>query len=123
MNAQEKAGRSDGDFWVVESIGARPNPWASLDFVDTCSGRAGFGVVSLGLRWGFVVQGRVQSLAIVENLDVVEEGSPQLHASCPGAAVDEFGLEGREEGLGDGVVPAVALSTHAHLDAERVELL
>jgi hypothetical protein len=45
----------------------------------------------------------VPALAVVERLDVLEHGRLQLEPVRPGAAVDELLLEGREEGLGDGV--------------------
>jgi hypothetical protein len=49
------------------------------------------------------VEGGVPALAVVERLDVLEHGRLQLEPVRPGAAVDELLLEGREEGLGDGV--------------------
>jgi len=49
-------------------------------------------------------EGLVAALAVVEDFDVVEDFGPQLGLGRPGAAVDEFLLERREEALGDGVV-------------------
>jgi hypothetical protein len=59
----------------------------------------------------------VETLAIVEHLDVIEEGNAQLRVGRPGLAVDELALQRAEEALGDGVVPAVPLAAHADLDA------
>ena len=92
--------------------------WASLDFVDTCLGRFGADESVFGLCWGFVVQRRVQSLSIVKHLDVFEYGRPKLEPTRPDAPVDQFDLERREKRLCDGVVPAIALATHADFDAE-----
>ena len=47
------------------------------------------------------------SFAVVEGLDVVEDLGAELGLRGPGAAVDQFLLQGREEALGDGVVEAV----------------
>ena len=50
----------------------------------------------------------METLTIVEDLDVLEDG---LAGSSPGRewlAVDQLGLESREEALIDGVVPALA---------------
>src|SRR5215207_1317006 len=46
------------------------------------------------------------ALAVVEGLDVLEDGGPGLLAGGPGLSVDQFGLEGGEEALGGGIVPA-----------------
>jgi hypothetical protein len=54
----------------------------------------------------------VAALAVIEDLDVVEDLGPQFDLRGPGAAVDELCFEGREEALGDGVVEAVALGAH-----------
>jgi len=48
--------------------------------------------------------------AVVEDLDVLEDGRADLGQVGPGAGVDELALEGPEEALGDGVVPAFALA-------------
>jgi len=48
--------------------------------------------------------------AVVEDLDVLEDGRSDLGQVGPGAGVDELALEGPGEALGDGVVPAFALA-------------
>jgi hypothetical protein len=60
----------------------------------------------------------VEALAIVENLDVLEDGGPQLEAGSPATLVDELGLDSCEEALGYGVVPTVALAAHADVDTQ-----
>jgi hypothetical protein len=53
-----------------------------------------------------VVEGRVASLAVVEDLDEVEYGGPQRLAGWPVIAVQQLAFQGGEEALGDGVVKA-----------------
>jgi hypothetical protein len=55
-----------------------------------------------------VVEGRVATLAGVEDLDEVEHRGPQGLASRPLVAVEQFAFQGGEEALGDGVVQCVA---------------
>ena len=52
-------------------------------------------------------------LAVVEELEVLDELGARRGARGPGGAVDELDLHRREEALGDGVVPAVAPPAHA----------
>ena len=53
---------------------ARPsNPWSSPGRVDTRLGRLG-GVLLFDLGGGLVVEGGVKTAAVVEDLDVLEEG-------------------------------------------------
>src|SRR6188508_2522263 len=63
-------------------------------------------VFELGRRE--VAEGGMAALAIVEGLDVLEDGGPGLLAGGPGLAMEQLGLEGGEEALGDGVVPTGA---------------
>src|SRR5262245_48963379 len=60
----------------------------------------------------------MQPSAVVEDLDVFEDGVVQLEARRPAPTVDELVLERCEEGLDDGVVPAVAFATHADGDTQ-----
>jgi uncharacterized membrane protein YebE (DUF533 family) len=64
----------------------------------------------------------VQTAAIVENLDVVEEGVAQEGPIRPRATVDKLLFEGSEEGLGDSVVPTIAFAAHADGNAESRKL-
>src|SRR6185436_43834 len=66
--------------------------------------------------WREVAEGGVAASAVVEGLDVLEDGGPGLLAGAPGLAVDQLGLKGGEEALGDGVVPAGAGAADALAD-------
>src|SRR3989441_11952065 len=52
-------------------------------------------------------------LPIVEELEVLEELGARSRPSGPGRVMDQLDLQGREEALGDGVVPAIAPTAHA----------
>jgi hypothetical protein len=58
--------------------------------------------------WREVAEGGMAALAVVEDLDVLEDSGPGLLPGGPVLAVEQLGLEGGEEALGDGVVPAGA---------------
>src|SRR5918997_256153 len=68
------------------------------------------------LGWREVAEGGMAALAVVEGLDVVEDGGPGLLAGPPGLSVEQLGLEGGEEALGDGVVPTGAGAADALAD-------
>ena len=55
---------------------------------------------------------------VVEAIDVLKEGIGHLLSCGPSVSPDQFGLEGFEEGLDDGVVVAVSLATHRYLEAQ-----
>src|SRR5438132_9135771 len=57
-----------------------------------------------------VAERGVQPASVEEHLDVVEHGSARVRTGRECLAVDAFEFEGREEALGDGVVPALARS-------------
>jgi hypothetical protein len=59
----------------------------------------------------------VATPAVVEDLDVLVDGIGGLSARRPGTAVDELALQGSEEALDDGTVPAVAPAPEAALDS------
>jgi hypothetical protein len=61
---------------------------------------------------------RVAADAVVEGFDVLEDLAGEFAPGRPGAAVDEFLLERREERFGGGgVVIAVAFGAHRARDA------
>src|SRR5215204_7605715 len=60
-----------------------------------------------------VAEGGMAALAVVEGLDVLEDGRLCLLPGGPGLAVEQLGLEGGEEALGDGIVPTGAGATDA----------
>src|SRR5882672_4220751 len=57
------------------------------------------------------------SATVVVGLDVFEDGALGVAPVLEGSIAIELALEGAEEALHDGVVPAVALATHAARDA------
>src|SRR5262249_52855059 len=57
------------------------------------------------------------SLAIVEELEIVEQRGARQGPCGPRRVVDEFDLQRGEKALGDGVVPASAPAAHAADDA------
>jgi hypothetical protein len=64
-----------------------------------------------------VAEGRVQPAGVVPALDVVEDGAVESCSGWPGPIVDEFALDGGEEGFGHGVIPALALPAYRQHDA------
>src|SRR5689334_12079177 len=66
--------------------------------------------------WRPVAEGGMATLPVVEDFDVLEDGGPGLPPGGPGLAMEKFGLEGGEEALGDGVVPAGAGAADALAD-------
>ena len=58
---------------------------------------------------------------VVEGFDVFEDRSTGLPATDVVVSVDELRLEGREEALRDGVIPAIALAAHAADDSAFAE--
>ena len=53
---------------------------------------------------------------VVEAVDVFEEGYFDLTAGLPVATPDQFGFERLEEAFDSGIVVAIALATHRHLE-------
>src|SRR5215207_3450377 len=80
--------------------------------LDGCSSCLGLFVLSRGDH----AERGVAALAVVERLDVLEYGGPELEPARPAAAVDELLLERREERLGDGVVVCVSAGAHRDRD-------
>ena len=62
---------------------------------------------------GSIPQERMSSAAVVEDLDVLEDISLGFPSCLVFTVVHQFGLEGVEEALHGGVVPAVPLAAHA----------
>ena len=59
-------------------------------------------------------------MGVVEAFDVVEDGGAGLVAVGEAGLVQEFGLDGGEERLGDRVVIRVASPSHRYRDASLV---
>ena len=58
------------------------------------------------------------SAAVVEAVDVLEEGKCDLITGRPSVSPDQFGFQGFEEGLDGRVVVTVALSAHRYCEAQ-----
>ena len=87
-----------------------------------CPGFAGAGLLDSGSGYGlgleFVLDGAehagggVAALAVVEDLEVVEDRVGQFQAGAPSLAVEQLGLHPSPEGLDHRVVVAVADGSH-----------
>jgi hypothetical protein len=62
--------------------------------------------------WGLVGKTGVKSSAVIEGLNVVEDGSTSLGERSEAMVIDEFVFETAKEALDKGIVVAVSLSTH-----------
>jgi len=65
----------------------------------------------------------VASTWIIEAVDVFEYGDFSLTPGLPGAAPDQFGLDGFEEGLNSSIVITVPLATHRYFEAMLTQTL
>src|SRR5690606_37379111 len=72
--------------------------------------------------WAFVTVSRMQANGVVEVVEVVCDDTARMLEVGEDATLDALVLERREEALGGGVVPAVALAAHAAGDPVSVEL-
>ena len=59
-----------------------------------------------------IVETGVQSVAIVEGLDVIEDGGASLGADGEAMMLDQFVFEAAKERLDEGVIVAVGFATH-----------
>ena len=60
---------------------------------------------------------RMESLSVVEDFDGVEDGFSGRFTGGIVFMVHAFGFQGVKKALGNGVIPAVAFTAHALLDA------
>lgn len=58
---------------------------------------------------------------IVECVDIFEQVDFDLSAGLPDMPPDEFGFQGLEEALYDGIIEAISLARHRDLEAELFE--
>ncbi len=63
----------------------------------------------------------MQSFTVIEDLQVFKQVVITIEVILPSGMVDQFGFEQMEEGLGNGIVPTVALATHALHQAVSLE--
>lgn len=59
-----------------------------------------------------IPQRGMTALTVVERLDVFEDRRSEFQTSGPGLAVQQFGLQSREEAFGDRVIESIADSSH-----------
>ena len=64
------------------------------------------------MGWGLVVKTGVESGAVVEGLDVIEDGGTSLGAGGEALMIDQFVFEAAKERFSKSVVVAVAFSAH-----------
>lgn len=67
------------------------------------------------IRGTAVAEGAVQAARVVPALDVLEDGTAKPRPGLPRTCVDQLALDGGEEALGHGVVPALT----GHADREH----
>jgi hypothetical protein len=59
-----------------------------------------------------VVKARVESDAVVEGFDVIEDGGASLRQGGEAMMVNEFVFEAAPKGFDEGIIVAVALASH-----------
>ena len=64
------------------------------------------------IDWGLVVKTGVESGAVIEGFDVVEDGSASLGDCGEAVMIDQFVFEAAKERLDEGVIVAVGFATH-----------
>ena len=64
------------------------------------------------IDWGLVVKTGVESGAVIEGFDVVEDGSASLGDCGEAVMIDQFVFEAAKEAFDKGIVVAIAFSTH-----------
>ena len=64
------------------------------------------------MDWGLVVKTGVESGAVVEGFDVMEDGAASCSKGREAVVVNQFVFESAPKGLNKGVVVAVALASH-----------
>src|SRR6185369_14561561 len=87
--------------------------WSSQDLVETVSARRVSGFELLRTE---TAQMAVAAGSIVEGIDVGGDIGDRQVSVLVDLLLDPLLLEAPEEGLGDGVVPAVTLPAHARLE-------
>ena len=53
---------------------------------------------------------------VIETVDVFEDGNFHIPSGLPGLPPDQFGFYGFEEGFHCGIIIAIALAAHGHLE-------
>ena len=68
-----------------------------------------------------LVQMRVPSLTIIENLDIFKDAGSRCIPALVILMVHQLGFQGMEKAFGHRVIPAVSLATHGAPDVVRLE--
>jgi hypothetical protein len=71
--------------------------------------------------WTEIAQRRVLALAIVENLDVLDDGFAGCSRCWPWLAMNQLLFQSCKETLDDSVIPTIASSAHAANDASVIK--
>jgi hypothetical protein len=64
------------------------------------------------IDWALVGKTGVESGAVVEGFDVMEDGATSLGEAGEAVMIDQFVFEAAKEALDKGIIVAVSLSTH-----------
>ena len=64
------------------------------------------------IGWALVVKTGVESGAVVEGLDVIEDGGTSFGESGEAVVVNQFVFEAAKEAFDKGVIVAVAFASH-----------
>lgn len=90
--------------------------WSPQDLVETLPARL---VSRFELLWTQAAEMIVTTRSIVEVIDVLGHVGDRQVAVLVNRLLDSLFLQAAEEGLDDGIVPAVAFAAHARLEAVR----
>ena len=85
--------------------------WACPVFSDSGEGIIS-GLLGFKVGWGLVVKTGMESGAVIEGFDVVEDGGSSLGQSVEAMMVNQFVLEAAPKRFNESVVVAVALASH-----------
>ena len=75
-------------------------------------GKGNLGLLGFKVDRALVVKTGVESGAVIEGLDVIEDGGAGLGAGDEAMMIDQFVFEAAKEGLDEGVIVAVGFATH-----------
>jgi hypothetical protein len=88
-----------------------------LDLSRICAApSARLGHLALEGQGAFASQCLMPTAGVIEAVDVLEDGGFGLTTGLPCGPPDQFGLDRIEEGLNGGVIVAVTLAAHRHLE-------
>src|SRR5829696_8848271 len=100
---------------------ASPGGVAPLSWTRWLGGGCCWCVLLLVADGAGVVECRVAALAVVEDLDEIEDRRAQPGSGRPGVAVEQLAFQRGEEALGDGVVQRIPDRSHGSDEAGGVQ--